>query len=272
MQTDNSQSQEPLPPPIRIDDRVIDHEEIAREVQYHPAPDLKEAQARAARALVVRELLLAECDRLGVGEGVREDGETGEEARIRRLIAEQIEVPEPTEADCRRYYEANEERLRTADEHEVSHILIPAPPDDAELRAEARKKAMGINAELRQHPDKFLSLARDFSSCPSAEVGGHLGLIARGQTAPEFEKALSRLPVGEVPEYPVETRFGFHVVLIHQRKEGRPVTFDSCYERIADYLREHVRRRAISQYIRLVAAEHDIEGVDLDAPTSPLVQ
>lgn len=260
------------PPPIRVNDRVIDHEQIAREVQYHPASSLKEARARAARALVVRELLLAECDRLGIGPGVCEDGETEEEARIRHLIAEQIEVPEPTEDDCRRYYESNEERLRTADEHEVSHILVPAPPDDEAARAEARKKAMGINAELRESPDKFLSMARDFSSCPSKEVGGHLGLISRGQTAPEFEKALSRLPVGEVPEYPVETRFGFHVVLIHQRREGRPVTFESCHEKIADYLREHVRRRAINQYIRLVAAQHDIEGIDLDAPSSPLVQ
>jgi len=62
------------------------------------------------------------------------------------------------------------------------------------------------------------------------------------------------------------------VVLIHQRKKGRPVTFESCREKIADYLREHVRRRAISQYIRLLAAEHEVEGIDLDAPESPLVQ
>lgn len=264
--------QEDLPPPIRIDDRVIDHEQIAHEVQYHPAPSLTEARARAARALVVRELLLAECDQLGIGPEAAEGGETEDEARIRRLIGEQIDVPQPSEAECHRYYQANRERLRTADEHEVSHILIPAPPDDAELRAEARKKAMGINAVLRDHPDRFLRMARDFSSCPSREAGGHLGLIARGQTAPEFEKALSRLPVGELPEYPVETRFGFHVVLVHQRKEGKPVTFESCRERIAGYLREYVRRRAINQYIRLVAAEHDIEGIDLDVPSSPLIQ
>lgn len=266
------QTESATPPPIRVDGRVIDREEIAREVQYHPAPTLKEARARAARALVVRELLLAEADRLGSSPGMSQEGETEEEARIRQLIGEQVDVPEPTEADCYRYYEANEERMRTADEHEVSHILIPAPPDDEAIRAEARKKAMGLCAELREHPDKFLSMARDYSSCPSAEVGGHLGLVARGQTAPEFEKALSRLPVDEVPEYPVETRFGFHVVLIHQRKEGSPVTFESCRERIADYLREHVRRRAISQYIRLIAGEHEIEGIDLDVPSSPLVQ
>lgn len=267
-----SNIQHATPPPIRVNGRAIDADEIAREVQYHPSPNLREARARAARALVVRELLLAEADRLGISAGVAQPGETEEEARVRRLIAERIEVPDPTEADCRRYYESNQERMRTADEHEVSHILIPAPPDDAEIRAEARKKAMGLAETLRQHPDRFVSLARDFSSCPSAEVGGHLGLITRGQTAPEFEKALSRQPVGEIPEYPVETRFGFHVVLIHQRREGRPVTFESCHERIADYLREHVRRRAISQYIRLLAAEHEVEGIDLDAPETPLVQ
>jgi len=259
-------------PAIRVNGRIINHEEIAREVQYHPAPDLQQARASAARALVVRELLLAEAGRLGIYAGVAQYGESEDEARIRRLIEEQIEVPEPGEADCRRYYDSNQDRMRTADEHEVSHILVPAPPDDAEIRAEARKKAMSLTEVLREHPERFLALAREHSSCPSKEAGGHLGLIARGQTAPEFEKALSRLPVGEVPEYPVETRFGFHVVLIHQRKKGRPVTFESCREKIADYLREHVRRRAISQYIRLLAAEHEVEGIDLDAPESPLVQ
>jgi len=259
-------------PTIRVNDRIIGHEDIAREVQYHPSPNLRLARARAARALVVRELLLAEADRLGISAGAARAGETADEARIRRLIAERIEVPDPAEADCRRYYASNQDRMRTADEHEVSHILVPAPPDDAEVRAEARRKAMGLTEVLREHPDRFVSMARDYSSCPSAEVGGHLGLVARGQTAPEFEKALSRLPVGEVPEYPVETRFGFHVVLIHQRREGRPVTFESCREKIADYLREHVRRCAISQYIRLLAAEHEVEGIDLDAPDSPLVQ
>lgn len=260
------------PPPIRVNEREITIEDIAREVQYHPAPDLGQARRRAARALVVRELLLAECERLQVGAGQLLEGENADEARIRRLLAEQIEVPEPAEDDCRRYYESNRERMRTADEHEVSHILIPAPPDDDRVRAEARKKAMGLTDALKKQPERFLGLARDFSSCPSKEEGGYLGLITRGQTAPEFEKALSRLPIGEIPDYPVETRFGFHIVLVHQRKPGAPVPFEACREKIADYLREHVRRRAISQYIRIVAGEHEIEGFDLEAADTPLVQ
>ena len=260
------------PPAIRVNDRVIDHDEIAREVQYHPAPTLDEARRRAARALVVRELLLAEADVQDVRDTHRMDGETGEEARIRQLIEQQVTVPEPSEGDCRRYYEKNGARMRTADEHEVSHILIPAPPDDAEIRAEARKKAMALTDELRRQPDRFLGLAKERSSCPSAEDGGYLGWIARGQTAPEFEKALSRLAIDEIPEYPVETRFGFHVVLVHQRHAGQPVTFESCREKIADYLREHVRRKAVSQYIRVLAGRHEVAGFDLDAADSPLLQ
>ena len=259
-------------PVIRVNGRVIEEEEIAREVQYHPAESLQAAQVQAARALVIRELLLAEADRQGISPDRLDAGETAEEACIRCLIAANVAVPEPTEADCRRYYASNEAKMRTADKHEVSHILIPAPPDDAELRAEARATAMSVTQTLQARPDRFVSLARKYSSCPSRDAGGHLGLIDRGQTAPEFERALSRLPVGEVPPYPVETRFGFHVVLIHQRQAGRPLTFEACHERIAEYLREHVRRRAISQFIRVLAADHAVEGIDLDAASSPLVQ
>lgn len=262
-------------PTIRIDGRVITAAEVDQEAQYHPAASRSEALERAARALAIRELLLAEAGRQaidGIDEAPSEADERPEEARIRILIERNVVVPTPTEADCRRYYEANPGSMRTADQHEVSHILIPAPPDDAEIRAGARKVAMELSAILHREPHRFLELARERSSCPSREEGGHLGMIGRGQTAPEFEKALSRLPAGVVPEYAIETRYGFHVVLIHARVPGQPLEFSAMHESIADYLREHARRDAIRQYIRVLAAGHDIEGIDLEAAMTPLVQ
>jgi len=263
----------PQPEPlITVDKRTIRQSDIDREAQYHSASSLDEARWRAAQALVVRELLLAEADCQGLQARGHDDVETADEARIRVLIERNVVIPEPDEADCRRYFEANPERMRTAHQHELSHILIPAPPDDADIRASQRKVATELSTTLRSEPQRFQELARTRSSCPSREAGGHLGVIGRGQTAPEFEKALARLPVGVVPEYPVETRYGFHIVLIHARHEGQPLGFGACREKIADYLREQVRRRAISQYIRVLAGSHDIEGFDLDAATSPLVQ
>jgi peptidyl-prolyl cis-trans isomerase C len=270
--TDKSQPTPAPEPLIRVDDRVLRQSDIDREAQYHPSPSQEDARRLAAQALVIRELLLAEADSQGIQESGHDDVETADEARIRVLIERNVLIPEPDETDCRRYYDANPERMRTAHQHELSHILIPAPPDDADIRATQRKIAIELSATLRDQPQRFQELARTRSSCPSREAGGHLGVIGRGQTAPEFEKALARLPVGSVPDYPVESRYGFHVVLIHARHEGQPLGFEACREKIADYLREHVRRRAISQYIRVLAGSHDIDGFDLEATTSPLVQ
>lgn len=198
---------------IRVGARHIDEAHIDREAQYHPARTLAESRRQAAQALVVRDLLLAEADLQGIAGDGAEAG-TRDEARIRALTERNVEVPHPTKDDCRRYFESNRGRMRTADTHELSHILIPAPPDDAEARAGARCAATDLCATLRAEPQRFAELARRYSRCPSREAGGHLGPVGRGQTAPEFERALSRRPVGVVPEHPVETRYGFHVVLI----------------------------------------------------------
>lgn len=257
---------------IRVNGRVVSEDSINREVQYHPAPNLRTARRNAATALVVRELLLEEAERQGLNDITPAGDETREEATIRELLDRNVDRPEPTEDDCRQWYESNRDKLRTPDSHEVSHILLPAPPDDADIRAEARDTARELIRQLREDNASFISLAREYSRCPSAEEGGHLGVITRGQTTPEFERALSRLPVGEVAEYPVETRYGYHAVLIHQRDEGRSLSFDEAREQIESYLSESVYRRAVSQYIQILAGDADIQGIDLDAASSPLVQ
>ncbi|MDT8321743.1 MAG: peptidylprolyl isomerase, partial [Xanthomonadales bacterium] len=209
---------------------------------------------------------LAEAGRQGIDGSGRATGETPEDAQIRKLIELNIEVAAPPgESECLRYYHANPGAMRADDQHEVSHILIPAPPGDAEIRAAAREKTVDLLQTLRAKPGRFAELAREFSRCPSAAEGGHLGLIGRGQTVPEFEAALSRLPVGEVPDYPLETRFGFHVVMIHQRRSGGPLSFGSCRKKIADYLRENARRQAIREYIGSLPQHHRVQGIDLQA-------
>ena len=256
---------------IRVNERRIHEADISREVQHHPADNLNKARYLAARALVIRELLLERADQLAIEGQARED-ETIEEARIRAVIEAECPVPMAEVADCRRYFDKNREQFRTPDQHEVSHILLLAPPDDADARAEAKQRISAIREQLDAPDADFANLAREHSQCPSAAKGGHLGLIERHQTVREFEKALSRLPVGELSPYPLETRFGFHLVLIHQRVEGAPLAFEAVRHEIAAYLRDQVHRRAIAQYIKVLAGDNEVQGFDLDAAESPLVQ
>lgn len=257
---------------IRINDRAISEDDVNREMQHHPADSAEEARRQAAVALAVRELLLAEADRLGIDAAGRASDITGEEARIRELLDREVECPEPTLEECRRFYEKNRHRFHTEPTWSVSHVLRPAATDDAEGRKAARERCRRILAVARRRPERFAGLARRHSRCPSAADGGYLGTIGPGQTCSEFERALERAPAGEPGRYPLETRYGFHAVFLHARDAGEPLSFEQARPRIASYLRESVWRRGVSQYVRILARRNEVRGIDLGATDNPLVQ
>lgn len=257
---------------IRINDKILTGAEIDREVQYHPARNAHEARQKAAVALSIRALLLDEAERLGITGDAGTTGETRDEARIRCLLERELQTPETDEAACRTFFQSNRERFRAPGRYQVSHILRPAPPHDAEARVAARNRCARLISVAQADRARFADLARRHSRCPSGADGGALGEIGPGATCPEFEKALDRLPIDSISKYPLETRYGFHVVWLHARDPGRLLTFAEAQPVIANYLRESVWRRALSQYVRILAAGATIEGVDLDAAATPLLQ
>jgi peptidyl-prolyl cis-trans isomerase C len=255
---------------ISVNGVVIERAAIAQETQHHPASKPLDAMKAATTALVVRELLLQEARRLAIpvepasdGEGRRE---TEEEALVRTLIEREVQTPEADDAACRRFYEQNRRRFRTPDLHEARHILLPAnQPDAADM-------ARALLARLAADPGEFAALALAHSACPSGKTAGSLGQIGPGQTVPEFEQALAGMTVGAIHAEPVQTRFGLHIVALDRRIEGRDLPFELAHERIAAWMSEKVRRMAIQQYVSILAGRADIQGTDMAAATSPLVQ
>jgi len=255
------------PVTVSVNGVAIARDAIVREMQHHPAPKPIAAWQQAARALVIRELLLQEARRLGVAPQPASDGsgrrETDDEAMMRGLIDHEVTVPETDDETCRRYYDRNRARFRSPDIFEASHILFAARPADSEASAQARDDAAAALAELRERPDRFADLARLHSRCPSAAQGGNLGQITRGQTTPEFEQALTALTPGQLCEAPVATHYGFHVIRLDRKHEGRMLPYEVVAGRIADYLRESVRRRADAQYVARLVTAARIEGIEL---------
>jgi peptidyl-prolyl cis-trans isomerase C len=78
--------------------------------------------------------------------------------------------------------------------------------------------------------------------------------------------------VGTIHPEPVQTRYGLHVVAVDRRIEGRDLPFELVQDRIAEWMGEKVRRAAIRQYVSILAGRADIQGIDLEAASSPLVQ
>src|SRR5487761_1908118 len=186
---------------VTVNDVAIPHATIAREVQNHQAASPAGAWEQATRALVIRELLLHRARALDLAADPRtEDGarETDEESLIRLLLEREVITPKADDAVCRRYYDSNPARFRSPDLFEPAHILFKARRDDVDAYAKAEAQAAAILANLQQHPDRFDSLARSLSDCPSATEGGRLGQIVRGETTPEFETVLVAMQPGRI--------------------------------------------------------------------------
>lgn len=257
----------PKPSVVSVNGVVVARAAIAREAQNHPAPKPILAWQAAARALVLRELLLQEARRLAVVAEPTTDAqgrrETDDEALIRTLAEREVTVPEADEDTCRRYYEQNRRRFRSADIYEASHILFAAPANDRKAFGEVQRDATAVLAELKDHPERFAELARAHSACPSGAQGGNLGQITAGQTTPEFEQALRALAPGALTEVPVATRYGVHIIRLDRKIEGRPLPFEWVRERIAAYLGERTRRTATAQYIARLVSRAEITGIEL---------
>jgi foldase protein PrsA len=106
-----------------------------------------------------------------------------------------------TRAQAREYYDANPDQFKVPAGREASHILVATKAEADEIRAQVTG-------------DNFAELARENSTDEgSAEQGGSLGQIQRGQLVPEFEEVAFSLEDGEISQ-PVKTQFGWHIITV----------------------------------------------------------
>lgn len=257
-------------PSIKLNGVVLPPHMIAAEAQHHPSQTPAAAFQAAARALIIRTLLLEEAKRDAiaaepefVAPGKRE---LDDEARIRALMEARIPVTSPGEDECRAFYETNPSRFRSPDLYEASHILFLAHPHDAQAYAGAVARAEAVIAELARAPARFEAIAREQSECDSRANGGRLGQITPGETVPEFEKVLEGLEEGQISPAPVRSRFGAHVLKLDARARGETLPFEYVSEQIESYLAERQWRRDVAAYIARLVGEAQIEGVEMAPP------
>ncbi len=258
---------------IQVDGVAIPDELISLEAQLQDAPDPAKAWESAARGLVIRQILLAEAAARGISDRDPEPGEEPDEAAIRRLLEAELNLPEPTEPELRRWYDRNQDRLRAPDLWHVRHLLIAADPKDERATEAARARAEQLLKVVLDDPDSLGPLASQVSDCPSRAQEGDLGLIERGSTVPEFESVLMGLEPGQVHPRVVSSRYGMHIIRVLAREAGRAPPFALVRPRIAEFLREASWRQAVQGYIAALAARARIQGFDLfegeNAPPRP---
>ena len=182
--------------------------------------------------------------------------------------------PRPSEDACRRYYAAHESELLhgRASRRAAYPVRGDAGIDVLALRKRAEACLLDVRCHDGSSSDAFGKSAGELSNCPSAQQGGELGWLLAADCAPEFARELfGRAEVGVLPRL-VHSRFGLHVVEVLERDPGVQQPFEAVKSPVRLALRQQAYVTALRQCLKVLAGNAVVQGVDLDAAESPLVQ
>ena len=189
---------------MRVGDRMLSVDDFKRYLDRNAGTDLAQMAPEVASAMLdqyVEEVVLAEYAAThgvevptdAIATAVRSDAgatvkEKRDEIRRQKLIAGlAAEVPEPTEAQIREYYEQHQNDFRSGEEVRVRQILV----HDEDL-------ANAIDAKLKKGAS-FEDLSRQYSLAPNAKKGGDIGYVSHGELPKMFEDEIFSLAPGCLP-------------------------------------------------------------------------
>lgn len=136
---------------------------------------------------------------------------------LQKMLFENIRAGlKPTDKDMEEYFKNNSLKYDTFPSAQAEIAVVQVEPSTAD-KERAKKEAENILVTLT--PENFKDKAKEHSTGPSAENGGELGWFSKGDMVEPFQKAVFEGKVGEVYPTPVETVFGYHLILIEDRKD-----------------------------------------------------
>ena len=186
-------------------------------------------------------------------------GEARRDLLVERVLESAVFVGvEIDPGSVRAFYEEHPAQFTERGGVRARHILIGVSPDAAEPeRAEARERARRLRLDAAEGAD-FEALAREHSDDPgSAANGGDLGLVVEGQTVAAFEAALFALEPGGLSGV-VETPFGFHVIQMVERRDGRVAPFEEARGPIGDLLLQQEQQTRAAAFIEELKTQYEV--------------
>jgi peptidyl-prolyl cis-trans isomerase C len=206
---------------------------VLKEMERLPAPSRAYLQAPDRKRqfvdnMILNDLLYSEGQKLGYDKDDDIDKQVNDLRRrlvVQKVVREFQKPPEVSDADAQKYYDENP-TLYSTTQIRASHILVK---DEAQARE--------ILQQVKADPSKFADIAKEKSTDKtSGQKGGDLGTFGPGRMVPEFERAAFALKQGEISDV-VKTQYGYHIIMVTERKEGERKPFDQVKEQIKATLR-----------------------------------
>ncbi len=224
-------------------------DQYAQQLRSKTKVDSPEASKSLVDQLVLEELLVQEANK----QKLADDPQVKQQMEMvqRNLLAstvvrKMLSANAPSEEAIKKEYDTAVAAMK-GKEYKASHILV-----------DSEEKAKEIIAELKKG-GKFADLAKAKSSDSSAANGGDLGWFSPSMMVPPFAQAVAKLEKGKYSEQPVQTPFGWHVILLEDTREATPPSLDELKPQIAQMLQS----KLVNDYLEKLKAGAKIEVKDI---------
>ncbi len=146
------------------------------------------------------------------------------------------------------FYKNYLDNFKTQKEYNASHILVKNE-DEAEK----------IIDKLKNNSN-FSRLAEKHSIGPSAKNGGNLGWFFSGKMVKDFENALLFLKKGDYSKTPVKTKFGYHIILLNDKRDSKPKKLSEIKNKII----QRIRKKSLLDLEKEIRKNNEITINDFD--------
>ncbi|HUJ09076.1 MAG TPA: peptidylprolyl isomerase [Verrucomicrobiae bacterium] len=257
-------------------DELIGRELLLQEGSKHPGADV-EQKTQAQIELVKKQLGGEE----GYKTTLAETGITPEEyakrvhdnviiqETVRNIVEKQVKV---TPEEVKSFYDENPDQFKQSETVRASHILIRVPPGASDDVKKEKRAQIEAALSLVKGGEKFADVARKVSEDPgSAANGGDLGFFPRGAMVPEFDAAAFSLPTNTVSGV-ITTQFGYHILLVTDRRPARVLPFDEVKEDLTQFLKRRKGDQATREHVAELRKAAKVEVLLPPPPSLPAVE
>jgi peptidyl-prolyl cis-trans isomerase SurA len=138
------------------------------------------------------------------------------------------------EREIREYYDAHPKEFTVPGSVNVQEIVLLAGDETA--KNNRRPEAREIYERAKQ-TDDFGALAKEVSEAGTAENGGALGPLVKGDLNERLEKVAFSVPVGEISDL-LEMPWGFHIVKVVSREEAQLKSYEEVHDMLRNALED----------------------------------
>ncbi len=205
-----------------------------------------------------------------------------QEIKMKKLV-NIIHPVNVTDAQAKAFYDKNVSKFKYPDKVRASHILIAANPVEMKEHLKSKntsmteeeinikvqeemlqryQKAVSIEKQIKNTPEKFEAIARDESDdTVTAKNGGDIGFFAQKDMVKPFADVAFKQKPNTISEV-VQTPYGFHIIKVTDRKAAGQEPFLKVKEQLKQYIAAQEQVKALEQYLNGLKARAVVQYVN----------